>query len=274
MTGPVVLTLVVRDEADVLAVCLDYHLGNGVDLVLVTDHASEDATPDVLAHFARAGRVRAWRETGAAFRQDEWATAMARVAAREHDASWLLHGDADELWWPAHGDLRRTLAAVPASVDVLVTPRSNFLPSPGATEPFWRRMVRRDRRSVNAFGHPLPPKLAHRAAADVVVGPGGHTLRSACLGAPVAADGLEILHYPVRSFAQLVAKVTRGAAAAAANPAYSEEACATWRAQAAWHREGRLGDWFDAQLALADGAEPGRVVHDARVVDWMTAHGR
>lgn len=272
MTGPIVLTLVVRDEADVLAACLDYHLGAGVDLVLVTDHASVDETPALLARFP--GRVRSWRETGEAFRQDEWATAMARVAAAEHGASWLLHGDADELWWPASGDLRATLAAVPASVDVVAVPRSNFLPARSDTQPFWKRMTALDRASVNAFGRPLPPKLAHRAVADVVVGPGGHTLASARLRPPVPAGGLEILHYPVRSFAQLVTKVTRGAAAAAANPAYSEEACATWRAQATWHADGRLAAWYEAQLALADGAEPGRVVRDERVVRWMAAHGR
>ncbi len=271
MTGRVVLTLVVRDEAAVLDVCLAYHLGRGVDLVLVTDHASQDDTPGVLARHARSGRVRTWREDGAAFRQDEWVTRMARVAATEHDAAWLLHSDADELWWPATGDLRRVLAAVPGAIDALAAPRSNFLPSRTSPEPFWRTMVRRDRQSVNAFGRPLPPKIAHRADPHVGVGPGGHTIASPRLAAPAPTDALEILHYPVRSYAQIAAKVTRGAAAAAANPAFSEEACATWRAQAAWHRDGRLHAWFAEQVALGEDGPPERVVTDDRVARWLAS---
>lgn len=272
MTGPVVLTLVVRDEAAVLEACLAYHLGRGVDLVLVTDHASVDDTPAVLARFARTGRVRSWRETDAAFRQDEWVTRMARVAAAEHAPAWLLHGDADEFWWPARDDVRAVLATVPAGVDALAVPRSNFLPVRTLDGPFWQHMVYRDRASVNVFDRPLPPKLAHRADAAVVVGPGGHTIVSATLAAPVPTAALEILHYPVRSMAQLVTKVTRGAAAAEANPAFSPEACATWRAQAAWHRDGRLAAWFAAQLALAEDAGADRVVRDERLARWMAAH--
>ena len=43
-----------------------------------------------------------------------WLTQMARLAATELDADWVIHTDADEFWWPVEGSLTDTLAAIPA----------------------------------------------------------------------------------------------------------------------------------------------------------------
>ena len=48
---------------------------------------------------------------------------MARLAATELDADWVVHTDADEFWWPIEGSLTDTLAAVPDRYGVVVAPR-------------------------------------------------------------------------------------------------------------------------------------------------------
>ena len=50
-----VLTLLVRDEADIVESCIRYHLERGVDLVLATDHRSVDGTTDILRGYERDG---------------------------------------------------------------------------------------------------------------------------------------------------------------------------------------------------------------------------
>lgn len=271
MTGPLVLCLVVRDEVDVIRTFVEYHFRRGVDLILATDHRSVDGTSDVLQAFARAGRLRVFREEGEAFDQGRWATHMARLAAVEHDAAWVLHADADELWWPARTDLRGSLAAVPPDVGSLRAPRSNFLPVATTFDPFWARMRIRDLRSENSLGQPLPPRVCHRGTADIDVHLGSHDVTAPSLGRGVDARDLEILHYPVRTWTQLERKIAQGMRAVDAHPAWPDKAAATWRHLEVERRAGRLRAWWEAQVALGERPDGVRYVRDDRVARFLGA---
>ena len=63
------MTLLVRDEADVVDAQVAFHLHAGVDLVIATDNASSDGTTEILERYERAGRVRLLREPGDEVRQ-------------------------------------------------------------------------------------------------------------------------------------------------------------------------------------------------------------
>src|SRR4051795_8731324 len=100
-----VMTLKVRDEADVIEDNLRYHRALGVDFFVVTDNASVDGTSEILERYASAGLAHVTRIETGTLRDDEesWTTQMARRAANEFEADWIFHNDADELWWPLHG---------------------------------------------------------------------------------------------------------------------------------------------------------------------------
>lgn len=202
------MTIVVRDEADVLGANLEHHFRSGVDLVLVTDHASEDETSDILARHVREGRAIVFREEADTLDQARWVTRMARVAAVEHDVDWVLNSDADEFWFPVAGSLKQMLEAVPETFGSIEVPRRDFIPRPG-DGPFFTRMVVRERQSHNRRGDPLEPKTAHRAARDVEIDHGNHTAAAPGLGAALSLPLLEILHFPVRSYEQFERKVVR-----------------------------------------------------------------
>ena len=78
------MTLLARDEADIVAPWLDFHLNAGADFVVATDNRSQDGTTEVLERYAREGHVHLIREPGDDLRQDEWVTRMARLAATQH----------------------------------------------------------------------------------------------------------------------------------------------------------------------------------------------
>ena len=49
------MTLLLRDEEDIVRENLDFHLAQGVDRVIVTDNGSEDRTLEILRSTRRGG---------------------------------------------------------------------------------------------------------------------------------------------------------------------------------------------------------------------------
>ena len=124
------MTLLARDEADIVDAQIAFHLHAGVDFVVATDNGSSDGTTEILERYEQAGVLRLLREPTDDMRQKEWVTRMARLAATEHDADWVLHADADEFWWPRAGTLRDVLAVVPERYGIVRGCWRHFLPRP------------------------------------------------------------------------------------------------------------------------------------------------
>ena len=167
-----VMTLLVRDEEDIVGRQIAFHLAAGVDFVVATDHESRDRTIEILEHYERKGVLHVLHESGARLRQSEWVTRMARMAATDFGADWVINSDADEFWWPSGGSLKEVLARVPqryGSVRTFVRP---FLPRPGDA-PWAERMTVRFAPSapINSPSSPfrVNVRVPHRASADVTV---------------------------------------------------------------------------------------------------------
>src|ERR1017187_8543560 len=106
-----VMTLLVRNEVDVIEANLEYHLAQGVDFVIVTDHGSEDGTDELLRRYEQAGVVTVLHEEGEGHDQSVRVTRMAQLALTQHCAAWVINNDADEFWWPLSGSLRDVFAS-------------------------------------------------------------------------------------------------------------------------------------------------------------------
>ena len=207
----IVMTLLVRDEADILDDHLAFHLNAGVDYVIATDHRSVDATPEILDSYERAGVLRSIREEGEHTRQGAWQTKMARIAATEHRADWVINSDADEFWWPRGSSLKEVLGSVHRRYGVVYGLVRNFVPQRRETGWFAERMTVRLAASapINDPATPFRPvvKVAHRGDPTVVVGEGGSHQASGISGAWLRAwHPLEVLHFPLRSLEQCARK--------------------------------------------------------------------
>jgi Glycosyl transferase family 2 len=262
-----VMTLLVRDEQDIIGEHLDFHLAQGVDQVIVTDNGSEDATLEILREYEARGEASVIHEPSDDYSQGKWVTRMARMAAADLGADWVINSDADEFWWPRSGTLASTFEGLDDSVGVVVARRTNFVPQPEDDRPFWERMTVRERESLNPVGKPLPPKLAHRAHPDVTVVQGNHRVRGPELGGHLDDGSVEILHFPMRSYAQFENKIVKGGAAYARNRELPEKIGRTWRRlYAAWER-GELPAHYEESVV----SDPGRedLIADTRLRDYL-----
>lgn len=272
-----VMTLLVRDEADIVDAHIKYHLDQGVDMVIATDNRSEDGTTEILREHERQGHLEYIYEPADDYNQQKWVTRMARRAARKYAADWVINSDTDEFWWPLAGDLPECLAQIPPEIDVVPAPRVDFVPRPEGPGHVLERMTVREVQSTNAVGKPLLPKLAHRGHPDVVVGQGNHRIRKPQMTIFTEPSPLTILHFPLRSYAQFENKIVKGGAAYERNTERSQEAGRTWRHLYELWKEGELPMHYAARrMSDADvvaGLAAGDLVDDHRLVDHLRHAG-
>ncbi len=272
-----VMTLVVRDEEEILEANLDYHLAQGVDFVLVTDHGSRDATPEILRRYEAMGVAHVIREEGDEHHQSRRVTHMAHLAATRYAADWIIHNDADEFWWPELGSLRDVFSSIPAAYGQLTVRRHNFLPAPGR-EPFYEAMTIREAESRNGIGQPLEGKVAHRGAPDVLIAPGNHSISGAELEPAPALEVVEILHFPMRSYTQFERKVV---STGTAYENLTDRSPLVGRDQLellARYRAGRLREHYDAavldEAQIEEGLRRGTLVRDRRLARFLSERDR
>ena len=268
-----VLTLLCRDEADILESMLRFHLAQGVDRIIATDNGSVDGSLEILKRFERRGQLTLLQEAEQTHDQAVWVTRMARMAAAM-GADWVINSDADEFWWPQQGTLNSTLSQLPKSVEGVLVERTNYLPpirNSKDQRPFFQRQTLRERVSRNSLGQPLPPKLIHRANPDIEITDGNHGahLNSRPITA-IKNASIEILHVPIRSYEQLERKIRQGAEALQRNKRVSPGIGDSWRKIYANHlQKGTLPAYYDSlrpkPSAIAAHLIRGELIDDRRL---------
>lgn len=269
-----VMTLLARDEIDVIDSWLAFHLNAGADLVIATDNRSQDGTTEVLEEYARSGQVHLIREPGEDLRQDEWVTRMARLAATEHGADWVINSDADEFWWPRGDSLSEVLSAVPPRYGTVGAFLRVFCPRPGE-EHFAERMTVRFSAlaPINDPASLYKPirKVVHRGHPEIQVTRGNHALVDSPFAPLRGWFPIECFHFPLRSAAQCAHKAQLQGAAFEKHIA---------RPPTAYHadmyealRSGRISEYYE-RLVVSDkelerGVGQGRLVVDTRLRDAL-----
>lgn len=271
-----VMTLLVRDEDDILRENLEFHYAHGVDFIIATDNKSQDGTFDILQQYQSEGRLHLISESGDNYDQSSWVTRMARLAYTEYGADWVINSDADEFWWPEEGALPDVFARIAQECKLVGFVRHNFVPLEldSGESPFWMRMIYRQKCSTNDLGHPLPPKACHKAAPDVRVGMGNHSVdgfhaRNAVMGS------CSILHFPKRSYQQFQRKIKLGGAAVLRNQGLAPGQAGTWKHLYGLLEGGRLEKWFQENCLSSVEADKlchqGELIRDTRLRDFLSS---
>jgi glycosyltransferase involved in cell wall biosynthesis len=268
-----VMTLLVRDEEDILREHLDFHLARGVDRVILMDNLSTDRTAEIAREYERAGYLDYILQPQDDYAQGRWVTQMARRASQEFHADWVINSDADEFWLPEAGSIKDALASLGPSALAASAARVNFAARVENGEPFWKRMNVRRAETVNALGLPLPSKIAHRARTDVVVDQGNHRVLAGGDVLPSEVAPITILHFPVRSRAQYLNKIAKGGAAYGRNAELDRTVGDAWRYLYRLYLVGKFDQVCEREFLTDEqiraGLQDGTLVRDDRLIEAL-----
>jgi glycosyltransferase involved in cell wall biosynthesis len=273
------MTLLVRDEADIVDANIRFHLAHGADHVIVTDNGSTDGTVEIMEAYVRAGVLTLLHDADETYRQGEIVTRMAVLAREKFAADWVLNNDADEFWLPTAADLKQEIGSTTATQ--ILCRRTNMV-GPREDERPWAFD-----RQVHRVANPLPlpegfaptgpgspiaslprpfafyaiaPKALLRASAIRRVHQGSHAADLA-EDRPVLSRGISILHFPYRGWQRFRRRVLAGGTAYARNKELPWRIGWHWRRWYALAEAGELEREYervhprraDIQAALAEG---------------------
>jgi hypothetical protein len=218
----IVMTLLARDEADIIAATIEHALSMGVDFIIATDNGSQDGTAGILAAYRDAGVLELRHEPSRLFEQHKWVTAMARDAARRHGAAWVINSDADEFLWPTEAfegqDLKAILGAIEPQFGQVGLFEWKFMQDWHLTGGWLDRMtLSRLGSCLDMWGYDFW-KVCHRGDASVRVKSGNHLASGPRIGGIAPQRPLQIFHFRDRGYAHYMRKVSQMGEAMEGNP--------------------------------------------------------
>ena len=104
-----VMTILVKNEIDILEDNIRTHAQLGIDSFLVMDNGSTDGTREMLASLTDEFDLHIIDQPEQNYQQREWMTQLAFAARDTLGADWVVSNDADEFWIPKSGNLKAGL---------------------------------------------------------------------------------------------------------------------------------------------------------------------
>lgn len=246
-----IMTLLVKDEADILEQNILFHKRMGVDGFIITDNGSTDSTPQIIDRYTRKGWVLEYiREPSGGYEQKRWVDRMAWLAKTKYKAQWIINADADEFWFPTTGNLKTEPASTHANV--LAAEVRNVCPEEG--KPYWEwDSTIREVPDLKEYG--LSPysifsrhykKVMHRADGYIQISMGNHKVTM--LPHRERQGRLIVYHYPVRGREHFMAKMTNGGKQLETHR--GKHGGRHWRYFYALHKEGKLSEEYNRVVGL------------------------
>lgn len=248
----VVMTLLVKNEEELLERNLLFHKAMGVDAFLVTDNDSTDGTCEIIERYRRKGWVAdVTRETASGYEQKEWVDRMIWKAKTSFGADWVVNADADELWYAPSGSLKRELGK--SRANVLACEVRSMYPEEG--KPFWQ-WCKAVKPVADPEAYDLSPyslferqnrKVIHRADGYLQISMGNHKVKM--LPQCTRRSAIRVYHYNVRGRRPFIGKMVNGGKQLEEHK--GRHGGRHWRYFYRLYKEGRLEAEYDRVIGKA-----------------------
>ncbi len=189
----ILASLLVRDDDDILGDNFEFHLNNGVDAFIVTEHNSNNNTKSILDKYSDyiLDRIIEYDDT---YNQSKWVTRMARIASG-YNPDWIIHCDADELWHNLKclNEIDHNLCLTKCWINHFPYSISNFSISEAIE--YEIPLIK----SIFGSGMQDKKKIIHKPDTSISILQGNHGVESDSV---LLQTDVVIHHYPVRTYEQ------------------------------------------------------------------------
>lgn len=240
-----IMTLLVKNEGDVLEENILFHKTMGVDAFIITDNNSTDNTKDIISKYREKGWVvDVIEETATDYEQKQWVDRMILLARNRHQADWVVNADADELWYSPSGNIKNELLHTSSNV-LRCTVQSVY---PEENLPFWqwneiiRPVMEQEKYGLSIYSifERQNKKVIHRTDGYIQISMGNHKV--AMFPKRVSDSDIRVYHYNVRGKAHFMAKMINGGRQLEQHK--SKHGGRHWRYFYELYKEGRLEEEY------------------------------
>ncbi|MCB1756178.1 MAG: glycosyltransferase family 2 protein [Gammaproteobacteria bacterium] len=260
----IVMTLLVRDEADIIADNILYHSRKGVDAFAVMDNGSTDGTLDSLRALADHVEIRIISNPDGVYQQAVWMTQLAMLAKNELGADFVISNDADEFWVPKAG--KTYTDYLRQSDSVITVKRTNAVFDERILESNYHYLQARHAviKPVNYSKQeqllddtvcmqlvPVGPKVIVKSRGLRRIKGGNHRAKHWNFFGRRMENGIRVIHFPIRSREQFFANIRHRASLLDQRADMGVH----YKRWVRYYREGRLEEEFERMLIRRDAAD-------------------
>lgn len=217
-----VMTILCRNEVDIIESNIRTHAKYGVDSFLVMDNGSTDGTREILAQLADEYDVHIIDQPSQTYQQAKWMKQLAIYARDKLKANWVISNDADEFWIPQ--DTNKNLKDYLSHRDSVVTvKRHNMVLTEDALQPSYHfsqakyyvqypicydKEAQINDTQISMIFAPISPKVIINPNGFIRISGGNHRAKHiAKLFTARKELGITVFHYPIRTWKQFEANI-------------------------------------------------------------------
>ncbi|MFC1527265.1 glycosyltransferase family 2 protein [Candidatus Neomarinimicrobiota bacterium] len=217
------MTLLVKNEADIIEMNINNHLNQGVDIIVALDDNSTDRTPIILKNLADKGLLYLVDYPKTKYTHAGMVNYLGNIATSKYKADLIFHCDADELWVSSTGNIKQEMINHPFVTGLHVPIINVLLKEDNGHEKFPNDAIYHvvnpmkinndsDKSMTDFFLQEYPAKVLYTVRNGYLeVEQGNHEFVLSKNKKPimVKSKDITIFHFPIRGKQQFYAKILK-----------------------------------------------------------------
>lgn len=227
------MTILAKNEEDIIEENLIFHKKMGVDGFIVTDNNSTDKTREIFEKYYKLGWIKEIiDEKSQEYSQIQWVDRMIKIARDKYKADWVINADADEFWYSRNSCLKSEISK--SHSNIIKCEIFNVLPESEKKFYYNTKLIKKilnlneyNLSKFNVFTEQIP-KVMHRTKGYKEIQMGNHSVKMFIPLYEKSRD-IQIFHYSIRNLKHFKEKMINGGRNVEKNLKLGKQVANHWR---------------------------------------------